>query len=120
MKISTFSLEYGFLFLLNNLLEFHKISKDCKRLSIFGKNYYKMKKVLTSIVAVTCIALLSSCGEKTVDPTIVQAKVDSIAAEKIKAVSATAIAECETRMATEVKQKTDSLIHAAQMANAAQ
>lgn len=70
--------------------------------------------------AISSIALLNSCGQKAMDPAAVQAKVDSIANEKIKEISAKAISECETRMATEVKQKTDSLVHAAQMANAAQ
>ncbi|KXK43956.1 MAG: hypothetical protein UZ11_BCD004000393 [Bacteroidetes bacterium OLB11] len=72
------------------------------------------------MMAVCMLALFSSCGEKPVDPAVIQAKVDSIANEKISALSASAISECETRMATEVKQKTDSLVNAAQMANAAQ
>ncbi len=72
------------------------------------------------MMAVCMLALFSSCGEKAVDPAVIQAKVDSIANEKISALSASAISECETRMATEVKQKTDSLVNAAQMANAAQ
>lgn len=77
-----------------------------------------MKKVLTSIVALSLVALLNSCGEKAMDPAAMQAKVDSLAATKIDAASAAAISECETRMATEVKFKTDSMVHAAQMANA--
>lgn len=79
-----------------------------------------MKKVLTSITALSIVALLNSCGEKAMDPAAVQAKVDSMASAKIEAATASAITECETRMATEVKQKTDSLVHAAQMASAAQ
>jgi predicted small lipoprotein YifL len=85
----------------------------------FEKIIYKMKKVLTSISALCLVALLNACGEKAMDPSAVQAKVDSMAASKIEAASATAISECETRMATEVKYKTDSLVNAAQMANAA-
>lgn len=77
-----------------------------------------MKKVLTSITALCLIALLNSCGEKATDPAVVEARVDSMAAVKIDAASATAISDCETRMATEVKYKTDSLVNAATVANA--
>lgn len=79
-----------------------------------------MKKFLTSITALCLVALLNSCGEKAMDPAAVQAKVDSLAGSKIDAATTAAIAECETRMATEVKYKTDSLVNAAQIANAAQ
>ncbi len=78
-----------------------------------------MKKVLPSLTALCLLALLSSCGEKAMDPAAVAAKVDSLASSKIDAATADAIKECETRMATEVKFKTDSLVNAAQMANAA-
>lgn len=67
------------------------------------------------------IALLQSCGgEAQMDPSAVQAKVDSLAASKIEEATAKATAECETRMTTEVKAMTDSIVHATQMANAAQ
>ncbi|MBK7689645.1 MAG: hypothetical protein IPJ31_00475 [Bacteroidetes bacterium] len=79
-----------------------------------------MKKVLSSVMALSLLAILQSCGQKPMDPAAVAAKVDSLAAAKIDAATATAITECETRMATEVKFKTDSLVNAAQMANAAQ
>ena len=78
-----------------------------------------MKKVFITMTAICIVAILNSCGEKAMDPAAVQAKVDSMAAIKIDAMSATAIADCEMRMATEVKAKTDSLVHVAQMANAA-
>ncbi len=77
-----------------------------------------MKKVLTSITALCLIALLNSCATQPMDPAAVEAKVDSLAASKIESASAAAIKECETRMATEVKYKTDSLVNAAQVANA--
>ncbi len=77
-----------------------------------------MKRLLTSVPALCLIALLNSCGEKAMDPAAIEAKVDSMAAAKIEAARATAISECETRMATEVKFKTDSLVNAAQTANA--
>ena len=48
----------------------------------------------------------------------VQAKVDSLAAIKIEEANAKATADCEARMATEVKAITDSLVQAAQTANA--
>ena len=67
------------------------------------------------------IALLQSCGgEAQMDPSAVQAKVDSLAASKIEEATAKATSECETRMTTEVKAMTDSIVHATQMANAAQ
>ncbi|MCC7030113.1 MAG: hypothetical protein IT257_07400 [Chitinophagaceae bacterium] len=77
-----------------------------------------MKKIISSISVVCLLALLNSCGEKAMDPAALEAKVDSMAAAKIDAASASAIKECETRMATEVKFKTDSLVNAAQVANA--
>jgi predicted small lipoprotein YifL len=77
-----------------------------------------MRKIITSVTALCLLALLNSCGEKAMDPAAVDAKVDSMAAAKIEAASASAIKECETRMATEVKFKTDSLVNAAQVANA--
>ena len=84
----------------------------------FEQNKITMKKVLTIIPALCLIALLNSCGEKAMDPAAVEAKVDSMAATKIEAAKANAISECETRMATEVKFKADSLVNAAQAANA--
>ncbi|MBL7767038.1 MAG: hypothetical protein JNJ58_13130 [Chitinophagaceae bacterium] len=79
-----------------------------------------MKKVILSLSALGVLALFQSCGETTLDPAAVQAKVDSLASGKIKEAEALAIQECETRMATELKAVTDSLVNAAQMANAAQ
>ena len=64
--------------------------------------------------------LLYSCNEAKMDPATVEAKVNELAAEKIKEAEAKATADCETRMATELKTMTDSMVHAAQMANAAQ
>jgi hypothetical protein len=79
-----------------------------------------MKKVLLSFSALMLAFAFHSCTQAPMDPAAVQAKVDSMAASKIEAASAAAISECETRMATELKSTTDSLVHAAQMANAAQ
>ncbi len=79
-----------------------------------------MKKVLTSFTAILLAVTLHSCNEAKMDPAAITAKVDSLAASKIEAANAAAITECETRMTTEVKAMTDSLVHAAQMANAAQ
>lgn len=79
-----------------------------------------MKKVVFSLLSLTMIVMMQSCGETQMDLATVQAKVDSMAASKIEAMNATATSECETRMATEVKSMADSIVHAAQMANAAQ
>jgi predicted acetyltransferase len=79
-----------------------------------------MKKVLTTISALMLVVALHSCKEAKMDPAAVQAKVDSLASSKIEEANANAIQECETRMATEVKAMTDSLVNAAQIANAAQ
>jgi hypothetical protein len=53
------------------------------------------------------------------DPAAVQAKVDSLAAIKMQEIQANAAAECETRMTTELKSMTDSMVNAMQMAKAA-
>lgn len=79
-----------------------------------------MKKVVFSLMSLSMIVMMQSCGETQMDPATVQAKVDSMAASKIEAANATATSECETRMTTEVKSMADSIVHAAQMANAAQ
>jgi hypothetical protein len=55
-----------------------------------------------------------------VDPTLVTAQVDSLASSKIETASANATTECETRMATELKTMTDSIVNAKQMEVAAQ
>ena len=80
-----------------------------------------MRKIIVSMGLLVSIALLQSCGgEAQMDPSAVQAKVDSLAASKIEEATAKATSECETRMTTEVKAMTDSIVHATQMANAAQ
>jgi hypothetical protein len=55
-----------------------------------------------------------------VDPTLVAAQVDSLASAKIETASANATTECETRMATELKTITDSIVNAKQTETAAQ
>ena len=80
-----------------------------------------MRKIILSAGLLMSIAILQSCGGTTpMDPSAVQAKVDSMAASKIEDASAKATADCETRMATELKAMSDSIVHATQMANAAQ
>jgi hypothetical protein len=79
-----------------------------------------MKKVILSISACCFVAMLQSCGGAQMDPAAVQAKVDSLAGAQIEAANANATMECETRMTTELKSKTDSMVNAAQMAQAAQ
>lgn len=76
-----------------------------------------MKKILSAITALCLIAMLNSCAQEPMDPAIVQHKVDSLASIKIDEARAKAIIDCETRMATEVKFKTDSMVNAAIKAN---
>jgi predicted small lipoprotein YifL len=78
-----------------------------------------MKKVILSSLALGLVFTIQSCGEKAMDPAAVQAKVDSLAAIKMQEIQANAAAECETRMTTELKAMTDSMVNAMQMANAA-
>jgi uncharacterized lipoprotein NlpE involved in copper resistance len=80
-----------------------------------------MKKIITAFAIVGFIATLQSCNNQTaVDPTLVTAQVDSLASSKIETASAYATTECETRMATELKTMTDSIVNAKQMEVAAQ
>jgi hypothetical protein len=80
-----------------------------------------MRKMILSAGMLFSMALLQSCGEAAqMDPAMVQAKVDSLAASKIEEATAKATADCETRMTTEVKAMADSLVQAKKAATAAQ
>ena len=80
-----------------------------------------MRKIILSAILLISAATVQSCGEQAqMDPSAVQAKVDSLAATKIEEATAKSTSDCETRMATEVKAMADSIVHATQMANAAQ
>ena len=80
-----------------------------------------MKKIILTMAIVGFVASLQSCNNETaMDPAAVTAKVDSLAASKIEEATAKATADCETRMATELKSMTDSIVHAKQMEAAAQ
>lgn len=80
-----------------------------------------MRKMIYGAMLMVSIAILQSCGEQAqMDPAAVQAKVDSLAAGKIEEMTAKATAECETRMATEVKAMADSIVNAAKAKTAAQ
>ena len=79
-----------------------------------------MRKIILSAGLLISIATMQSCSETPMDPAAVQAKVDSLASSKIEEATAKATSDCETRMATEVKGMSDSIVHAAQMAKAAQ
>ncbi|HOZ52252.1 MAG TPA: hypothetical protein PLU17_10370 [Chitinophagaceae bacterium] len=80
-----------------------------------------MRKIILSAILLISVATVQSCGEQAqMDPSAVQAKVDSLAATKIEEATAKSTSDCETRMATEVKAMADSIVHATQMANAAQ
>ena len=79
-----------------------------------------MRKIILSAGLLLSIAMMQSCGgQAEMDPSAVQAKVDSLAAGKIEEATAKATSDCETRMSTEVKAMADSIVHATQMANAA-
>lgn len=77
-----------------------------------------MSKILITIGVATATFLMSCGGQQAVDPSVIAARVDSMASIKIEQANAAAIAECETRMTTEVKFMTDSILHARQMQNA--
>lgn len=79
-----------------------------------------MRKIILSAGLLLSVAMMQSCGgQAEMDPSAVQAKVDSLAASKIEEATAKATSDCETRMSTEVKAMADSIVHATQMANAA-
>lgn len=71
-------------------------------------------------MSVALIAIMASCGETKMDPAVLEAKVNEAAAAKIEAATTAATTECETRMAADLKHTTDSMVHAMQMAAAAQ
>jgi hypothetical protein len=80
-----------------------------------------MKKIITVFAVIGFIATLSSCNnETTMDLATVTAKVDSLASTKIEEATASATTECETRMATELKSMTDSIVQAKKMESVAQ
>ena len=80
-----------------------------------------MKKIITVFAVIGFIATLPSCNnETTMDLATVTAQVDSLASSKIETATATAITECETRMATELKSMTDSMVQAKKMESTAQ
>jgi hypothetical protein len=80
-----------------------------------------MKKIITAFAIVGSIVFLQSCSNETsMDLAAVTAQVDSLASAKIETASANATTECETRMATELKTITDSIVNAKQMETAAQ
>jgi low affinity Fe/Cu permease len=80
-----------------------------------------MRKIIFSACLLLSVALMQSCNQEVqMDPAALQAKIDSLAAGKIEEATSKATSDCETRMATEVKAMADSIVHATQMANAAQ
>jgi len=80
-----------------------------------------MRKIILSAGMLLFVAAMQSCGEEAqMDPAVVQARVDSLAAGKIEEATAKATVDCETRMATEVRAMADSIVNATQMANAPQ
>lgn len=79
-----------------------------------------MKKVFYLLSVAIVATVWAACSEAKMDPAAVQARVDSLAAEKIEAANISAVQDCETRMATEVKPMADSLLSAAKAASGVQ
>lgn len=79
-----------------------------------------MKRFFNLTWVAVFMILFASCGEATVDENALNLAVDKQAAVEIDKITAEVNANCETRMATEMKQKTDSIINALQIANAGQ
>lgn len=75
-----------------------------------------MKKILNILIVLTTIVVLASCGEATVDTTALNAKVEEQAAAQIDKIQADATTNCEARMVTELKAKTDSILAAREAA----
>jgi hypothetical protein len=107
--------------LLKKLLVF-KMSQFIKmiRYTFAGIKSKKMRKLILSASLIVAMVAIQSCGEAEMDQSAVDAKINEQAAAKIEEATATMNAQCETRMATEVKALSDSIINATQMANAAQ
>ena len=80
-----------------------------------------MKKIIMAFAIVASLLIMQSCNNETsMDLAAITAQVDSLASAKIETASANATTECETRMATELKTMTDSIVNAKQMEVAAQ
>jgi predicted small lipoprotein YifL len=80
-----------------------------------------MKQIFLSIAIVGALCTLQSCGSGTAalpDQAAIDTKVNAAADAKIQELTGKATAECETRMATEVKQMADSIVHTTQMQRA--
>lgn len=71
-----------------------------------------MKKLIYGSSLILSLALASCKGGGALSPSELQARVDSLASTKIEALNAQATADCEARMATEVKAISDSLMKA--------
>ena len=67
-------------------------------------------------MVLSTIVVLASCGEATVDTAALNAQVEEQAAAQIDKIQADATINCEARMATELKVKTDSILAARQAA----
>jgi hypothetical protein len=68
-----------------------------------------MNKIFQSIAISGMLAICSCGGGAKISETQLNAMADSIAAPKIEEINAIATADCEARMATEVKTMVDSM-----------
>lgn len=82
-------------------------------------------KIMTRKISIAlllgAVAFLASCsGEATVDQNALEAKVNQEVATKTEQLQADYTSNCETRMSTEIKRLTDSVVNARQIAASAQ
>jgi hypothetical protein len=81
-----------------------------KNLVIFAKINLSMNKIFQAIAVVAVITLSSCGGGATMTEAQLNTMADSMAGPKIEEINAKATADCEARMATEVKTTVDSLL----------
>ena len=79
-----------------------------------------MKKINVILAAAVICFGMASCGEAEVDQAALDLKVQQRSAVRIEQINEEYAQNCEARMSTEVKAKTDSILLARQAATGAQ
>lgn len=79
-----------------------------------------MKKINLILSAVVICIGMAACGEAQVDQSALNSEVEKRSAVLISDANTEYETNCEARMSTEVKEKTDSIINAKKVAGAAQ
>jgi hypothetical protein len=69
-----------------------------------------MKKLIYGFSLILTLAIVSCKQDGALSPSELEARVITLASAKIEAINAQATADCEARMATEVKPISDSLM----------